>query len=74
MKKRIRSIVKIEPECGGTFEYPGVKAKCVEDDPHKPGQCGSCAFYGSRRCDTICCAAHGRDDDKHVHFIKVQQT
>lgn len=67
----MKTWTKIEPELGEVFEYIGVKAKCVEDDPHESRNCKMCAFYGSLRCDTICCAAHEREDDRDVHFIRL---
>lgn len=73
MKKRIRSIVKIEPELGEVFEYLGVRAQCIEDDAYDSRECRRCAFYGCKQCDTICCAAHERGDDKDVHFIKLHK-
>ena len=62
---------KIHPELDEVFEYIGKRVQCVEDDTRRDDQCGSCAFHGSLRCDTICCAAPERTDMRDVHFEKV---
>lgn len=70
----MKTWTKIEPEVGEVFEYIGKRVQCVEDNPYYAHQCASCAFYGSQRCTTICCAAHEREDEKDVHFIKLQRS
>ena len=62
---------KIHPELDEEFEYIGKRVRCVEDESNRDDQCESCAFHGSLRCNTICCASHERDDMRDVHFEKV---
>lgn len=64
---------KIEPEIGEVFEYMGVKAECVRDDVFGFRKCIKCAFRGSKKCDTLRCLRYEREDDRGVHFIKLQQ-
>lgn len=67
----MKVITKIYPDLGEVFEYVGIKAKCVADDPESIFNCPNCAFHGSLECDTICCASHERNDERDVHFEKV---
>ena len=69
----MKTWTKIEPEVGEVFEYIGKRVQCVEDNPYDANQCASCAFYGSLRCTTVCCAEHERGDKRNVHFIKLQK-
>lgn len=69
----MKTWTKIEPEVGEIFEYIGKRVQCVEDNPYDANQCASCAFYGLLRCTTICCAEHEREDERNVHFIKLQK-
>lgn len=63
---------RIEPEFGEEFECIGKKVRCVEDDTNRDDQCTSCAFYGSLRCTTVCCASHEREDMRDVHFVELK--
>ena len=67
----MKVITKIHADLGEVFEYVGIKAKCVEDNIHNGNCCTNCAFRGSLECDTILCASHERDDERDVHFEKV---
>nr|DAE54723.1 MAG TPA: hypothetical protein [Caudoviricetes sp.] len=62
---------KIHPDLGEVFEYEGIKVKCVADDNKRYADCSGCAFQESPKCDTICCAYHEREDERGVHFEKV---
>lgn len=62
---------KIEPKIGEVFEYMGVKAECVIADVFGFRKCIKCAFRGSKKCDTLCCTRYEREDDRSVHFEKV---
>lgn len=64
---------KIEPMVGEEFEYAGIKAKCILDDPHDFFNCPNCVFHNSEQCDTICCADHERLDESQVHFVKLKK-
>ncbi|WAX09855.1 hypothetical protein BT681P2_00016 [Bacteroides phage BT681P2] len=69
----MKTIAKIEPNLGEVFEYMGVKAECVRGDAFGFRKCIKCAFRGSKKCDTLRCSRYEREDDRDVHFIKLQQ-
>lgn len=68
----MKTWTKIEPEAGEVFEYLGMRVQCTEGNPYIERNCTDCAFHRRGQCDTICCAAHEREDEKDVHFIKLQ--
>lgn len=57
----MKTITKTEPNSGEVFEYLGMRVQCVKDDPNDADRCVLCAFYGSKRCATVCCAEHERE-------------
>ena len=69
----MKTWTKIEPEVGEVFEYIGKRVQCVEDNPYDSRECRRCAFYRCGQCDTIYCAEHEREDERNVHFIKLQK-